>query len=82
MLSAVDMVVQRRDGPRRLRDDDDNDDDDDIGPECQHSAWLQDRLSDNGRSDSATKWRQHCRRSLVGAARELQSQLHQSVPTF
>jgi len=29
VLSTVDMVVQRRDGPRRLRDDDDNDDDDD-----------------------------------------------------
>jgi len=28
VLSIVDMVVQRRDGPRRLRDDDD---DDDIG---------------------------------------------------
>ena len=27
MLSTVDMVVQRRDGPRRLRDDDDDDDD-------------------------------------------------------
>jgi len=25
----VDMVVQRRDGPRRLRDHDDEDDDDD-----------------------------------------------------
>jgi len=29
VLSTVDMVVQRRDGPRRLRDDDDDDDDDD-----------------------------------------------------
>jgi len=28
VLSTVDMVVQRRDGPRRLRDDDDDDDDD------------------------------------------------------
>ena len=27
MLSTVDMVVQRRDGPRRLRDHDDADDD-------------------------------------------------------
>ena len=27
MLSTVDMVVQRRDGPRRLRDRDDDDDD-------------------------------------------------------
>ena len=26
-LSTVDMVVQRRDGPRRLRDDDDDDGD-------------------------------------------------------
>ena len=26
VLSTVDMVVQRRDGPRRLRDDDDDDD--------------------------------------------------------
>jgi len=25
VLSTVDMVVQRRDGPRRLRDDDDDD---------------------------------------------------------
>ena len=29
MLSTVDMVVQRRDGPRRLRDHD-NDDNDDV----------------------------------------------------
>jgi len=29
VLSTVDMVVQRRDGPRRLRDYDDDDDDDD-----------------------------------------------------
>jgi len=29
VLSAVDTVVQRRDGPRRLRDHDDDDDDDD-----------------------------------------------------
>ena len=29
MLSTVDMVVQRRDGRRRLRDHDDDDDDDD-----------------------------------------------------
>jgi len=29
VLLTVDMVVQRRDGPRRLRDDDDEDDDDD-----------------------------------------------------
>ena len=28
VLSAVDMVVQRRDGPRRLRDYDDEDDND------------------------------------------------------
>ena len=28
VLSTVDMVVQRRDGPRRLRDHDDDDDDD------------------------------------------------------
>ena len=28
MLSTVDIVVQRRDGPRRLRDHDDDDDDD------------------------------------------------------
>jgi len=27
VLSTVDMVVQRRDGPRRLRDDDDDDGD-------------------------------------------------------
>ena len=30
MLSTVDMVVQRRDGPRWLRDCDDDDDDDVI----------------------------------------------------
>jgi len=29
MLSTVDMVVQRRDGPRWLRELDDDDDDDD-----------------------------------------------------
>ena len=29
VLSTVDMVVQRRDGPRRLRDHDDDGDDDD-----------------------------------------------------
>ena len=29
VLSTVDMVVQRRDGRRRLRDHDDDDDDDD-----------------------------------------------------
>jgi len=29
VLSTVDMVVQRRDGPRRRRDHDDDDDDDD-----------------------------------------------------
>ena len=28
VLSTVDMVVQRRDGPRRLREHDDDDDDD------------------------------------------------------
>jgi len=28
MLSTVDMVVQRRDGPRQLRENDDDDDDD------------------------------------------------------
>jgi len=28
VLSTVDIVVQRRDGPRRLRDHDDDDDDD------------------------------------------------------
>ena len=27
MLSTVDMVVQQRDGPRRLRENDDDDDD-------------------------------------------------------
>jgi len=30
VLSTVDMVVQRRDGPRWLRDHDDDDDDDDM----------------------------------------------------
>ena len=33
VLSTVDMVVQRRYGPRRLRDHDDDDDDDEI--ECR-----------------------------------------------
>ena len=32
MLSTVDMVVQRRDGPRRLRDHDDDDDEDYARP--------------------------------------------------
>jgi len=44
VLSTVDMVVQRRDGPRRLRDrDDDND-------ECMQPHWntcVQNRLSTN-----------------------------------
>ena len=30
MLSTVDMVVQRRDGPHRLHDHDDDDDDDET----------------------------------------------------
>ena len=30
VLSTVDMVVQRRNGPRRLREHDDHDDDDEI----------------------------------------------------
>jgi len=30
VLSTVDMVVHRRDGPRRLREHDDDDDDDDF----------------------------------------------------
>jgi len=34
VLSTVDMVVQRRDGPRRLRDHDDDDDDDDDAGYC------------------------------------------------
>jgi len=41
MLSTVDMVVQRRDGPRRLRDD--HDDDDDvmvIGVRLIVMGWL------------------------------------------
>jgi len=41
MLSTVDMVVQRRDGPRRLRDD--RDDDDDvmvIGVRVIVMGWL------------------------------------------
>jgi len=32
VLSTVDMVVQRRDGPRRLRDIDDDDDDEILIP--------------------------------------------------
>ena len=40
VLSTVDIVVQRRDGPRRLRDrdDDDDDDDDDIHGERPSST--------------------------------------------
>ena len=34
VLSTVDMVVQRRDGPRRLRDHNDDVDDDDDDDEC------------------------------------------------
>ena len=33
--STVDMVVQRRDGPRRLREHDDDDDDDDREQQMQ-----------------------------------------------
>jgi len=42
MLSTVDMVVQRRDGPRRLRDDHDDDDDDVmvIGVRLIVMGWL------------------------------------------
>jgi len=32
VLSTVDMMLQRRDGPRRLREPDDDDDDDDSHP--------------------------------------------------
>jgi len=38
VLSTVDMVVQRRDGPRRLRDDDDDDDDDDFACIARHAC--------------------------------------------
>ena len=34
VLSTVDMVVQRRDGPRRLRELDGDDDDDVLCKEC------------------------------------------------
>ena len=37
MLSTVDMVVQRRDGPRRLRDHDDDDDDDESQAVAIHA---------------------------------------------
>jgi len=40
VLSTVDMVVQRRDGPRRLRDHDDNDVDDDVS--CAAAAGASD----------------------------------------
>ena len=39
VLLTVDMVVQRRDGPRRLRDDDDDEDDDDFTA-LQGSSWF------------------------------------------
>ena len=39
---GVDMVVQRRHGPRRLRDDDDDDDDDDYNePPPPLPRWVQ-----------------------------------------
>ena len=38
VLSTVDMVVQRRDGPRRLRDDDDDDDVDNYVFQCGRSV--------------------------------------------
>jgi len=43
VLSTVDMVVQRRNGPRRLRDDDDDDDDDDDynAPPPLLPRWVQ-----------------------------------------
>ena len=40
VLSTVDMVVQRRDGPRRLRD---HDDDDDVWV----AGWTVDVCNDN-----------------------------------
>jgi len=40
VLSTVDMVVQRRDGPRRLREhDDDDDNDDDIAAAAGQSEY-------------------------------------------
>ena len=47
VLSTVDMVVQRRDGPRWLReldDDDDDDDDDDETPQEDVNAPYRDTL--------------------------------------
>ena len=35
VLSTVDMVLQRRDGPRRLRDNDDDDDDESRQSTCE-----------------------------------------------
>ena len=40
VLSTVDMVVQRRSGPRRLRDHDDDDDDDDDDDELGQQRSL------------------------------------------
>ena len=40
LLATVDMVVQRRDGPRWLRDDDDDDDDDDVDDDDAFSYDL------------------------------------------
>jgi len=39
VLSTVDMVVQRRDGPRRLREHDDDDNDDDIAAAAGQSEY-------------------------------------------
>ena len=39
-LSTVDMVVQRRDGPRRLRDRDDGDDETEVNISLLFSPYL------------------------------------------
>ena len=50
VLSTVDMVVQRRDGPRRLRDHDDDDDDDN---DDEHASPLRE-LTCHMRSHTVT----------------------------
>ena len=50
VLSTVDMVVQRRDGPRRLRDHDDDDDDYRIVPLQQAGNYPRVGLCDGRRT--------------------------------
>ena len=62
VLSTVDMVVQRRDGPRWLRklDDDDDDDDDDHGRHVQPVLVLR-PFSSSQRRDRRPQHQHSCR---------------------